>query len=72
MKGKEIKPCPFCNADMIFIRFITVKFMKPTIKGIVCNCCGAIMSADMNDIDDPSEIALQDYIIEKWNRRAGE
>ena len=51
------------------IRFVTVKFMKPTIKGIVCYGCGAIMSADLNALDEPSEVALQDYIIEKWNAR---
>ena len=65
----ELLPCPFCGADMMHVHFVTVKFMKPTTKGIVCNRCGAIMSADMNTLDNPSEIALQDYIIEKWNTR---
>ena len=65
----ELKPCPFCGADMMYVRFHTVKFMKPTIKAIVCHKCGAMMSADMNELDEPSEIALQDYILEKWNTR---
>ena len=65
----ELLPCPFCGTDMMYVRFVTVKFMKPTIKGIVCHGCGAIMSADLNELDEPSEVALQDYIIEKWNTR---
>lgn len=65
----ELLPCPFCGADMMYIRFHTVKFMKPTIKAIECSRCGAMMSADLNALDEPTEIALQDYIIEKWNTR---
>ena len=68
----KLKPCPFCGADMMYIRFHTVKFMKPTIKAIECSRCGAMMSADMNTLDEPSEIALQDYIIDKWNTRTSE
>lgn len=66
----ELKPCPFCGTDMMYVRFVTLKYMKPTIKAIVCSRCGASMSADANALDNPSETALQDYIIEKWNRRA--
>ena len=65
----KLLPCPFCGADMMYVRFHTVKFMKPTIKAIVCHKCGAMMSADMNELDEPSEVALQDYILEKWDAR---
>ena len=54
---------------MLYIQFVTIKFMKPTIKAITCNRCGAMMSADLNALDEPSEVALQDYILEKWNTR---
>ena len=65
----KLKPCPFCGRDMTYIQFHTVKFLKPTIKAISCMGCGAMMYADMNALDEPSETALQDYIIEKWNTR---
>ena len=65
----ELLPCPFCGRDMESIQFHHVKFMKPQIKAVVCMGCGAMMSADMNTLDEPSEAALLDYIIEKWNTR---
>ena len=65
----KLLPCPFCGADMMHLRLATVKFMKPTIKAITCYGCGAMMSADMNALDEPSEVALMDYIIDKWNTR---
>ena len=65
----ELLPCPFCDRDMQNIQFHHVKFMKPEIKAIVCMGCGAMMSADMNTLDEPSEAELLDYIIEKWNTR---
>lgn len=68
-KGIDVKPCPFCGAGMMHIRFVTFKWLCPTRKAIVCNMCGAIMSGDLNELDEQTEIALQDYIIEKWNRR---
>ena len=67
---EELKPCPFCGADMMYIHFATLKFLNPLRKVICCNRCGAMMSADLREIDEPSEIALQDYILDKWNRRA--
>lgn len=66
----ELLPCPFCGADMLYVRFVTLKYMNPTRKAIVCNRCGASMSASLVEIDDAeSEVALQDYILEKWNTR---
>lgn len=65
----ELLPCPFCGANMMYVRFVKLKYMKPTIKAIVCNRCGGSMSADINALDEPTETALQDYIIEKWNTR---
>mgnify|MGYP003289770178 CR=1 FL=1 len=69
----KLKPCPFCGADMMYIHFVTLKYMNPLRKAITCNRCGASMSASLEELDDTtSEVALQDYILEKWNRRTND
>lgn len=70
MAEYNLKPCPFCGAEMTYIHFATHKYLNPLRRTIACNKCGAMMTADMNEIDNQTEIALQDYILEKWNRRA--
>lgn len=73
MSELEIKPCPFCGKDMMYVHFTTFKYLNPLRKCIVCNWCGGMMTADYNEIDEPhTEVALQYYIIDKWNRRANE
>ena len=57
---------------MMYVRFVTLKYMSPLRKAITCNRCGASMSASIEEIDENSEVALQDYILEKWNRRAND
>ena len=66
----ELLPCPFCGAEMTYIHFATHKYLNSLRKTIDCYKCGAMMTADMNEIDNQTEIALQDYILEKWNGRA--
>ena len=64
----ELKPCPFCGAEMMYIHFAHLKYLNPLRMVMSCRC-GAMMTADMRDIDEQTEIALEDYIIEKWNSR---
>ncbi|MBQ8301189.1 MAG: Lar family restriction alleviation protein [Clostridia bacterium] len=72
MNNAGLKPCPFCGANMTYIHFVTHKWLNPLRKGITCNGCGAMMTADIRETDEETEIALQDYIIEKWNRRVND
>ena len=30
----ELKPCPFCGKDMMYVHFVTFKYLNPLRKGI--------------------------------------
>jgi len=69
LKGKKLKPCPFCGENRLFgecvnyegINFYNKEFTQGPVAYIRCETCGAHSGDDITD-----SLALK-----KWNKRKG-
>lgn len=68
LKMEELKNCPFCGGNRKDVTIVTFKNTEVLTMEVSCKC-GAYVEARADVLDEPSESALKEYVIEKWNRR---
>ena len=65
---EELKPCPFCGCDCLYV--VTIEQRRYDTLGIFCNNCKQTTILEENEWEGNND-TTRERAIKAWNRRAG-